>query len=181
MGGEKLNGFIPGNTNPDFMYLTGSIVSWWARIEGIMVHDIMALRTWPFSYKVTSKRVFPMSGKAVVKQWRDLIQNGYREFDLTIPDFSTLVNEALELLNVRNTLAHSFWPYGQLDKDVLEVNWIKRDDGAMHGVSRGTYRATLHDLDRINTRLAHVYNAVMAASMNSHRLYQLGSARYPAV
>lgn len=177
---EKLNGYIPGNTNPEFLYITGAIISWWARTEGIMVHDVMALRTWPFSKVITEKRKFPMNGRDLIKQWRDLIQNGYRTFELETPNLSKVVNDAIELMDVRNTLSHSFWPYGQADRDVLEVSWMKRDDASPDGVKRGSYRATLSDLDKINTRLAHLYTSVMAASFNSHKLYRLGQERFPA-
>lgn len=169
---KPLQGFVPGNTNVEFIYITGAIVSWWARIEGIMIHDIMVLRTWPFSENVVKKATFPMSGKSVIKHWRKLIENGYRHFSLDPPDLAKIVNESIELLDHRNTLSHSFWPYGQSDPQKLELNWIKRDDSANWGVSRGTYSATLADLDSVNTRLAHLYNAVMAASFNSHKLYR---------
>jgi len=176
---EKLRGYIPGNTNADFLYITGAIISWWARTEGIMVHDVMALRTWPFSKIITDKQEFPTKGRSLIKQWRDLIQNGYRTFDLEVPDFSSLVNDAIELMGIRHTLSHSFWPYGQKERDVLEVNWMKRDDSSPTGVKRGIYRATLKDLDNVNTRLAHLYTSVMAASFNSHKLYALGEKRFP--
>lgn len=183
MGGKskegKLDGFIPGNTNAEFMYITGAIVSWWARTEGIMVHDVFALRTWAFSKRITNKRLFPTKGKDLVTQWRGLLENGYREFELEVPNLSKVVNDALELLDFKNTLVHSFWPYGQQDREVLELSWIKPGGSAEHGVVRGNIRVTLVDLDKINTRLAHLYTAVMAASFNSHKLYQLAQERYP--
>ena len=179
MSEEKLNGYVPGNTNPEILYITGAIISWWARTEGIMVRDVMALRTWPFSKVITEKHEFPTKGRDLIKQWRDLIQNGYRTFSLEVPDFSKLVNDAIELMNVRHTLSHSFWPYGQAENDVLEVSWMQRDDASPDGVKRGSYRATLSDLDKINTRLAHLYTSVMAASVNSHKLYKLGQERFP--
>jgi len=171
---QDLKGYIPGDTNQDFIYFTGAIISWWARIEGLMINDIFALRTWPFSAPIVSKHQFPMSGKAVVTQWRKLLENGYRHFNLEPPALDKLVNEALELLDHRNVLSHSFWPYGQTDKNILEVHWIKRNHSGQWGVSRGTYKATLNDLDKVNTRLGHMYTAVMAASFNSHKLYHLG-------
>jgi hypothetical protein len=173
---KPLQGFIPGNTNVEFIYITGAIVSWWARIEGIMMHDIMALRTWPFSESVVQKNKFPMNGKAVIKHWRKLIENGYRFFSLEPPDLAKMVNESLALLCHRNALSHSFWPWGQSDLQRLELNWIKKDDSGEWGVSRGTYSATLAELDSVNTRLAHLYTAVMAVSFNSHKLYQLDQA-----
>ena len=171
---HELKGYIPGDTNENFIYLTGAIISWWARVEGIMIHDIFALRTWPFSEPVIAKHSFPMNGRSVITQWCRLLENGYRHFSLDLPNMSGLVNEALDLLSHRNRLSHSFWPYGQKDQNILEISWIKKNDGAPGGVSRANYSATLEDLDKINTRLAHLYTATMAVSFNSHRLYRLG-------
>ena len=136
-----------------------------------MMHDIMALRTQPFSASIVLKNEFPMSGKAVIKHWRKLVENGYRNFSLEVPKLSKIVEDAFDLLNHRNTLSHSFWPYGQSDHQMLELSWIKRDDKGEWGVSQGTYKATLADLDQVNTRLASLYTCVMAVSFNSIRLY----------
>lgn len=146
---SDLKGYYPGNTNVEFIYLTGAIISWWARIEGVMIRDIWALRTWPFSNEITQKRDFPTSGKAIITQWRALIENGCRFFEIEGPNLAKTVNEAIALVDHLNTLSHSFWPYGQTDLNVLELHWLRRDAKSSGGVRQDTYRATLSDLDKI--------------------------------
>jgi hypothetical protein len=68
-------------------------------------------------------------------------------------------------------LAHSFWPFGQENHEVLELSWIRPDATKEYGVDRGHYRITVAELDAVNSRLAHLYHSVLAVSFNSHRLY----------
>ncbi|TCD02220.1 hypothetical protein EYB45_09550 [Erythrobacteraceae bacterium CFH 75059] len=169
---QQLRGVIPGNTNSDFIYLTGAVISWWARIEGIMTSDVMALRTWPFSAEIVDQKRFPLGGRDTVLQWRALIINAYKARNLSSPNLDKIVTDSLQLLWHRNCLSHSFWPYGQQEKSVLELHWIKRKDSNPQGIERGTYRVTATELDKVNTRLANLCTAALAASFNSHIVYR---------
>lgn len=164
-------GVFPGGTNPAFIHLTGTIVSWWARIEGMMVHDIMTLRTQRFSAAIAKKEAFPTAGRSIVKQWRKLLVNAYGDGAPEVAKIDAAVNRAIELLDHRNHLVHSFWPYGQTDFEKLELHWIRPDTSERYGVRFGKYSMTVDDLDVVNQRLANLYNVVMAISINSHRLY----------
>jgi hypothetical protein len=74
---DRQIGVYPGDTNPLVLHLTGTIISWWARVEGMMVFDIMSLRTLPCSRPIAEKERFPTAGKAIIKQWRRLLLNAY--------------------------------------------------------------------------------------------------------
>jgi hypothetical protein len=164
-------GVYPGGTNPAFIHLTGTIVSWWARIEGMMVSDIMCLRTLPCSKAIAEKERFPGGGKAIVKQWRKLLVNAYEEGSPERAKVDAAVNAALELVHHRNHLVHSFWPYGQNDPEKLELQWVRSDAAARNGARIGSYCMTVEDLDEVNRRLSNLYTRVIAISFNSHRLY----------
>ncbi len=60
-------GIYPRGTNPEFIHLTGTIVSWWARIEGIMMQDIMCLRSQPFSAALIENKGFPYGTRNTIK------------------------------------------------------------------------------------------------------------------
>lgn len=161
-------GVYPGGTNPAFIHLTGTIVSWWARIEGLMVNDIWVLRTHPECAEFSQKRRFPLAGKEVVKHWRELHLSRSAEHRTEKSRFDLIVAEALDLVHHRNTLVHSFWPYGQTNSDYLELHWVKPSANEPHGVERGTYTKSVEELNGVNQRLANLYTRVMMASMNSH-------------
>jgi hypothetical protein len=164
-------GVYPGDTNPLVIHLTGTIISWWARVEGMMVFDIMSLRTLPSNRPIAEKEKFPTAGKAIIKQWRKLLVNAYESDSPERPKIGAATEAALELIDHRNHLVHSFWPYGQIDPDKLELHWVRPDPTARHGARLGTYCMTIDELDEVNQRLSHLYNRVMAISFNSHRLY----------
>lgn len=165
-------GVYPGGTNPAFIHLTGTIVSWWARIEGIMVQDIWALRTQPANARIVEKEQFPTSAKNIAKHWRKLLINGYGAGASEASKIDDAVRRAIELIEHRNHLVHSFWPYGQIEHEKLELSWIRPDPKEKYGVRRGTYSMTVDELDKINQRFANLYVAVMAISFNSHRIYR---------
>ena len=169
---DDIEGRIPGGTNPDFIYLTGAILSWWARIEGIMVNDIMVLRTQSFSKAISEKEKFPKQGKTIITHWRKLILNGYRTFKLAPPNLDTIVNNSIQCLDCRNNLAHSFWPYGQDDEKRLNLQWVKPNPNAKYGVDRGEVAYSVQELDRVNSKLSSLYTHVMTASFRSHILYK---------
>jgi hypothetical protein len=165
-------GVYPGNTNPAAIHLVGTIITWWARIEGMMVIDIMTLRTQPFSQAIAAKEAFPKQGKGIISHWRKLLVNGYGEDTSRIAEIDDACRLARELIDHRNHLVHSFWPYGQTDLEVVELQWVMPDPESPYGARMGTYRMSISDLDNINHRLAHLYHLVMAISFNSHGLYQ---------
>ena len=171
-------GIYPGGTNPVFIHLTGTIVSWWARTEGIMITDIMALRTQPLSAQIVQKAAFPQRTRDTVRHWATLLLNAYENDGEQRGKIEKVVTKALELLEHRDRLVHSFWPYGQADSDKLELRWIRPDKTQQYGVRRGVYSMSVSELDAVNQSFAHLYNAVMAISFNSHRLYH-GKAKQP--
>ncbi len=136
-----------------------------------MINDIWALRTQPFSSDIVGKESFPTAGRDIVKHWRKLLANGYKNNQEQIAKIDRAVTEAISLLKHRNHLVHSFWPYGQNDPERLELHWIRPDLTERYGVKRGTYSMTIDELNEVNQRLAKLYTRVMTISFNSHRLY----------
>jgi hypothetical protein len=165
-------GVYPANTNPAAIHLVGTIVTWWARIEGMMVNDIMALRTQPFSRDIVAKEAFPKQGKPIISHWRKLLVNGYNHDPRLVSAVDEACRLARELIDHRHHLVHSFWPYGQNDPEIVELHWVKPDIQSAIGAQMGIYRKSIGELDEINGRLAHLYHLVMAISFNSDTLYK---------
>lgn len=138
----------------------------------MMVLDIMALRTQPFSSEVAAKVDFPKQGKGIIAHWRKLLANGYGNDPEKISSVDAACRAARELIDHRNHLVHSFWPYGQSDQTVVELQWVMPDKQAQYGVKMGVYRKTISELNSINNSLARLYTKVMAISVNSHTLYK---------
>jgi hypothetical protein len=168
---NKNIGVYPGGTNPIFIHLTGTIVSWWARTEGIMIGDITTLRTQSFSAEISQNSKFPTGTGDTIKHWAKLLLNAYGNESEACENIKTAKTEALEILFHRDRLVHSFWPFGQIDPEILNLNYIKPDKTMQHGVFFGEYSMTINELDAVNRRFAALYHAVMAISFNSHRLY----------
>jgi hypothetical protein len=167
----KAIGVYPGDTNPAAIHLVGTIITWWARIEGMMVLDIMALRTQPFSSGIAAKEDFPKKGKNIIAHWRKLLANGYGGDPVKISNIDAVCRISRELIEHRNHLVHSFWPYGQNDKEVVELQWVMPDKQAQYGARMGVYRKTISELNDINNSLARLYTQVMVISFNWHTLY----------
>ena len=161
----------PGGTNPDFIQLTGTIISWWARTEGIMIQDVMCLRTQPFSTEIVKTKDFPRTTRDTIKHWAKLLLNAYNATNNEHQRIEIAKAASLELLQHRDRLVHSFWPYEQADHCKLVLSWIRPDKDAQYGVQIGEYSATVDELNDINQRFANLYLEVMSISVNSARLY----------
>ena len=167
-------GIYPSGINPAFIHLTGTIISSWARTEGIMIGDIICLRSQPFSAEFVSKKKnekFPQGGKATIKQWAALLLNAYDKTSDQRDSVETAKTNALAILPHRDRLAHSFWPFGQTDIEKLQLNWIKPNMAEQFGFSTGEYCMTINELNAVNQKFANLYHAVMVISVNSARLY----------
>lgn len=163
-------GVYPQGVQPEFIHLVGTIVTWWARIEGMMVFDVRWLRTQPISAKVAAQETFPTKTGRLIKHWGRLMRNGHRSDAKKLKELDAILKEALNLVEHRNSIVHSFWPYGQEKPDEIRLTSMRPDPKDENAVIYITYEATIDQLDDINNRLAKLYHRTMIFSLNSHRL-----------
>lgn len=163
-------GVYPQNVQPEFIHLVGTIVTWWARIEGMMVFDVRWLRALPMSAKIAAQETFPTQTRRVIRHWGKLMRNGHRGDASKLMELEVILNEAFSLAEHRNSIVHSFWPYGQEKADEIRLTSMKPDPDDPTKVIYTAYEATIDQLDDVNTRLAKLYHSTMVFSLNSHKL-----------
>lgn len=163
-------GVYPGTIQREFIHLVGTIVTWWARIEGLMVFDIRWLRTQPMSARITEQEAFPTMTRRIIKHWGKLLRNGYAHDAQKLVELDAILTEAFALVEHRNAIVHSFWPYGQDKNDEIKLSSIKPKPGDPTTVIYSNYIATVEGLDDVNIRMSRLYHRAMAFSFNSHKL-----------
>jgi hypothetical protein len=154
-------GRFPEGIDPALMHLTGTIVTWWGRVEGVLVHELLSLRG-EFA-EFSAKESFPVQTGNIVKQWGQLQRKHFAENQERLQIIETLLIEMRELSEDRNILAHYFWPYGASPNPselTLQTMKPKRGDNSVLEIKQATI--TVPKLDEINERLMGLYHRVMA-------------------
>ena len=160
--------------------LTGAIVTWWGRIEGLLTRDLITLRQHPACADYARKERFPVSTGRVIDQWektRNLVFQGNDQKRLQT---SELVTRLRKCADERNILVHYFWPYGnQQDPSTLRLSSIKPARRSHDDLEFRSVTITLEDLDDLNERLFRLYTPVMAAMMQTRIDRQTTDAKAP--
>lgn len=161
-----IKGTIPPHIDDRLVSLTGAIVTWWGRIEGLLTRDLITLRQHALCAEYAKKERFPVSTGLVIKQWektRSLVFAGNEEKCRQTKD---LVSRLRDCADDRNTLVHYFWPYGNdQDPSVLRLSSIKTRRGTHDTLEFREVTITVKDLDDLNERLFQLYTPVMVAGM----------------
>lgn len=147
------------------IHLTGTIVTWWGRIEGIMVHDLISLRNHFPDY--AAKAPFPVQTGNIIRQWSRL-QRDFSKGDTERTDkFNELADELWDVSEDRNVLVHYFWPYGGTEgKSEITLKSIKPQKGNNSTLMFRAVEISVEKLNSVNERLMRLYHTIMAGSMN---------------
>lgn len=160
-------GRIPAEIQPELVWLVGAIITWWARVEGLMVSDLRWLRSLDVNTTIAAKESFPPGTKRAIKHWTRLMRNFHADDTEKLAQIVAIQDEALDVWSHRNAIAHSFWPYGQVQKDEIQLQSIKRKLDDPMNAEIIEYRATVQSLNEINNRAMRLYHRTMALSFNS--------------
>lgn len=159
-------GKFPEGIDPALIHLTGTIVTWWARIEGLLVFDLLSLRKLPDNAAYVAKERFPLSSGNLIRQWSRL-QRRFSDADpARLEKLRKLADELREVAEDRNVLVHYFWPYGSSDPTTLQLQTIKPQKGNEEVLEIRSAEITIQKLDSVNERMVRLYHALMVESLN---------------
>lgn len=150
--------------------LTGAIVTWWGRIEGLLVRDLITLRQHPACVDYARKERFPVSTGKVIDQWEKTRNLVFAGNDEKRSQTHALTKRLRDCADDRNILVHYFWPYGnERDPSTLRLTSIKTARGSHDDLEFRSVTITLEELDDLNERLFRLYTPVMAAMAQTLR------------
>lgn len=154
-------GRIPRGIDPDLLYLTGAIVTWCGRIDGILVYSLLAIRQHEACKAIVKKENFPSPTKDIVKQWAKGGSLVLSHDPQAVDRIGQLRQELLDLALDRNDLVHGFWPYGsEPHEGALSLQTLRvRKDGELQ---LSSLAIDVERLEAVNGRAVLLYRQVMA-------------------
>ena len=166
-------GRYPSDIQVEFIHLVGTIVTWWARTEGAMVDDLPWLREFPVNSKDAAQEAFPTQTRRAIRHWGKLLRNAYAGDVEKLAKVEAITDEAFALLDLRNFIIHSFWPYAQNKPDEISLFTITPKPGYPSKLVRRSRTFTVEELDDINNRMMRLYHRVFGLSGDWPRLHRL--------
>lgn len=122
------------------------------------------------SARIAEQEAFPTMTRRIIKHWGKLLRNGHDEDAQKLDELDEILTEAFLLVEHRNAIVHSFWPYAQDKNNEIKLSSIKPKPGDPTTVIYSNYIATVEGLDSVNDRMARLYHRAMVFSFNSHKL-----------
>jgi hypothetical protein len=160
-------GKFPEGIDPSLIHLTGTIVTWWGRIEGCLIYDLMTLRNLAMNAAYVAKEPFPVSTGKVIKQWSRLQRAFSANDPQRLEKMTKLADELHEVSDDRNVLVHYFWPYGASDPSKpIKLQSVKPKRGDNNILQFTSVEITVEKLDSVNERLVRLYHRIMMETMN---------------
>lgn len=153
-------GRIPKGIDPELLYLTGAIVTWCGRIEGVLVHCLISIRQHEAFKAIARKEKFPIAAQQLIKQWAKGGRLILAQDPKLVAKINHLEKELLDLSLDRNVLVHGFWPYGgEPDGGALQLGIIRPAKGDQ--LQLGSCEIDVERLDSINERAVALYHQLM--------------------
>lgn len=160
-------GQYPAGFNPAIIHLVGAIATWWARSEGLIVQDLTWLRTTPGNQDIARKEAFPTQTRRAIKHWAKLLRMMYHDDKVTLDALSVLLQDGIDLLEDRNVILHSFWPYWQSNDQEVELSSVQPAHGDPSKIMFVRHKVSVDQLDDLNNKMSAFYHRVMAVSFNA--------------
>lgn len=162
-------GRYPGGIDPAFIHLVGTIVTWWGRIEGVLVHDLISLRQHSTATEYARKNRFPVNTKAVIKQWASLRKMVFADNPVKVNTTERVQAELIDCAQYRHVIVHYFWPYGGTgkggDDQSVRLQSTKTKKGTHDALEFRSITVDVKTMNELNERLADLYHRVMVMGM----------------
>lgn len=159
-------GRFPDGIDPALIHLTGTIVTWWGRIEGCLVYDLITLRNLKSNEAYAAKEPFPVQTGVIIKQWSRLQRAFVASDPKRLGKVTKLADDLREVSEDRNVLVHYFWPYGAPDSSNLQLQCVKPKRGQNSVLEFRTAPIDVDKLNKVNERLIALYRTVMVGTAN---------------
>ncbi|MEO3432097.1 hypothetical protein [Inquilinus sp. CAU 1745] len=156
---------IPENIDPLLVSLTGAIVTWWGRIEGILFRDLMFTRRHPATRHIIEKDPFPVSAKPLIRQWAKCRRAIFADNPVKLQRTEDIRQRLSDASEERNMIVHGFWPYGDDDPESITIQRVKPKKKT-DILAFDSYIATVEKLNNLNERLIFLYHETLPEMVN---------------
>lgn len=163
--------------DPILLTLTGAIVTWWGRIEGMMFHDLLALQHDDGVKLSGACDPLPTGTKALIGAWVkatriiETEEKWHRELE-------QVAVELRELAEERHVLVHGFWDYPDpAHSNRSKITVIKPAKGNRSQLQFSQYRTDTAELHELETRFRRLYHRILPFSLNHG--FRLGPKMFP--
>jgi hypothetical protein len=129
-----------------------------------MVQDLRWLRDMSINRRIYESETFPGHTKRAVKQWAKCLRNLFDGDPEALKVIGTVFEEALALLEERNAIVHSFWPYWHEDPERIVLHSVKPIKDKPDKLLIVKYEATVDELDDLNEKIRDLYHMVFKIS-----------------
>jgi hypothetical protein len=167
---------IPGGIPYDLIVAIGAIVTWWGRVEGMLVFELAPLRAHPACAKLAEKERFPVMTGKVIKQWADAQRLVFAADARVLAEVDELETELFACADERNKLVHYTWPYGGPEgQTTLTLQSIKPAKGTHDTLLLSKHTIDPESLDRTNDRICALYHRLLPSTIRvAKETYTLG-------
>lgn len=157
---------VPKGIDPMLIQLKGAIVTWWGRVEGLVVSDLLAMRHHPKAAKV-AKEPIQVATNRLIGQWRRTRCAIFADQPAHLSKVEELATELRETADGRHVLVHSFWPYGTSSPDEpVKLRSIKPQRADPSILEIKSYPIDPEKLDALNERLIRLYHRLLPMTVN---------------
>lgn len=153
--------------SPHLIFLTGSVVTWWGRIEWLLTSDLQNLISKHEELRALKEfDLIQIASKRRIKQWVRAHRRVYDGRSTVLEEVEAIAGEARDILEDRNVLIHGMWHvFGQNDPRSVTVSHMSHPkEGADTIISK--YVITEAQIDEINKRAYDLYHRLVQLSMN---------------
>jgi len=152
--------------DPILLTLTGAIVTWWGRIEGMMFHDLLTLRHDDAVKASGACDPLPMGTKPLINAWVKATRIIETE-DKWHEELKSVATELRECADDRHVIVHGFWDYPDPAKsDQSQITVLKPSKGDRSKLLFAQYKINTDKLNEIETRFRHLYHRILPFSLN---------------
>lgn len=161
-----MQGLIPEGINPNLVFLTGAIVTWWGRCESMLISELTSLRQHPLCADLKRKEPFPVSTSRLIDHWARARSLAYVSNSLRLKGTAQLKPELIACSALRNKLCHGAWPYETAAPDAPLRLWLlKPKKGTHDDVWLDIYETDQAGLEALNSRLIRLYHRLLAETL----------------
>ena len=150
--------------DPILLTLTGSIVTWWGRIEGMLFHDLLSLQHDPAVKASGACDPLPIATKRLIKAWTKATQIFETE-EKWQHELAAVKLELEECSQDRHVIVHGFWDYPDPVKcDRTQITVMK--PGTEDKLLFAQYNIDIDKLSEMERRFIHLYHRILPFTLN---------------
>ena len=151
----------PDNANYPLVLVTGAIVIWWGRIEGMLFQETMNMGLHADEAISSLCQPLQIATQKLIAQWARASRRVVADDPELQAAISKVKGELTDCAGDRHILAHGFWDYPHDDQIPLQSKiTVIKPDGA-DGVKFEQYEVNFQILSEFHDRLSLIYHRIL--------------------